>query len=345
MMMSSRAGIYFWNTGRRFLVVFLSLNLMTFSHSAETSTPSASPGATLSNDTLLNLVFDDPSQIFRDRSEGPAPLTKDIIKGITNLSSGTGGKLILHMTIPPQPTSSETGGKIQFLNDPQVAPSPFLKLILEGKAAAKDLGVGVIPNGAESALSQIAETKEGQVFLDGGFDFFFRAFFVQDDYLRMYLSARCAQLSLHLGVSPFTSSFSFRIFSGGGPEESKAIDSGGDEGADRNRLSSRNIHSEKIEPGVLYHVGVWFQSNPDGMNTISLYVHPGSGPMASDTSIVAVVDCFKLAAPEVAKPSSNKKIAINLATTEFKQELDLASFRIFKKLPQNTFPGIDGKIE
>ncbi len=289
-------------------------------------------GHEVSAENLLNLTLDDPKALLSSHQEGLSQLTPVFASSSATISSGSGGRALPQIAAaPPSEAAGQTADvNVRISSVPLLAAKPYFRATLEGGAATRQAGLGIVLD-REASLDSLVIRDGPSVKISGGFDFLFRAA-SNSDFPKVSILAKTAHLGVIAGIDPKDGKLVLRLNTAG-----RSLDTNGDQTGDRMQMEKRS--EANIENGAIYHGAVLFQTAEDGSLTISFLVSEGPGPLDLTSPLSVSIEGVWLL-DEPAK-SGNDKIVLTLGRSETNQQtLDIASIRVFREIPER-LPGFE----
>ena len=300
---------------------------------AETQTSTATP--------ILSVVFDDPNQLFSAHAEGisftdvrnsPEIVDKDVATGI-------GGSAKIEISGGSEEGAEEPTKSLVLLSHPSEGVKAALRLTANKTVPGPSAIIRIKPESPETSLGAISSFKDGKVFLNGGFDMFFR--YSEEpppvDLVPFIFSSQGP--GLHFVIHEHDQT----IIAFLNDSEGKDIfDSDLDGTVDAQRVDTIKVNPVQLDPEKFHHLAVWFQTADDGTVTMKVFFKPGAGSIntAEDVDLVSAAS-FRIITDQAAKLLEQGSLAIGAnsrANPDFIHN-DVAAFRIFSPTPA-VFPGL-----
>lgn len=284
---------------------------------------------------VLDLVFDDPAGLIKTKPEGISQFGHEVAGGAATLASGTGGRAVVQAVEGPPAERRPGEARLQVLTEPTMGTSAFIRSWLTQNSVTRNIGLGVAPNDIASSLSGFVTYKEGRALIDGAFDFFVRFNAEGMSQPKFGIWGKAGALGFNLNIVPTEQKAALKIFT-----SKKSLDADGTGTPQKAGIEVRSETQVFFETDAIYHVAVSWQTNPEGLITMTVSMQQGTGPMNAEETTVAAIRNFAIIGEE--DRAMPDKITLNLGRSAQIQTMDLAAFRIFRPAP-TVFPGIDGK--
>ena len=280
-------------------------------------------------DPILSLTFDDPN--------GTALTVPD-----AEIASGAGGKAQLRLEKSDW-TEGSTQKIFQVIADSAMGTKSFLRLVDDKQQVPGTRGFIITPSGIDTSLAALARIENGKFVINGAFDMFFR--YNEEIPSQQALVPNLVSIG-GIGLRLIVESDAETIVANLVDEKDETIfDTDLDGATDATRVKTSFVKTAPIDPEVVYHLAVSFETTEDGVVTLKVFLKAGHGAINSkeDEDLVSQAS-FSVINEDSEKTLQNGSFSIgaNSRSSPAKVILDLAGFRIFKPTPA-IFPDISGK--
>ena len=282
-------------------------------------------------DPILSLIFDDPNRTA-------------ITVHDTEVASGTGGKAQLEVEGVQGSDWTEGSAQIfQVIEDSVMGTRAFIRLVNDKQVEGGGM-FRITPDGIENSLASLSQIENGKHLFNGALDMFFR--YNEDLPSQQELVPNLLFIGRSGGLKLIVESDAGTIAAILEDEKGETVfDTDLDGVADATRAKTTFVKGVPIDPEVVYHLAVSFETTDDGVVTVKVFFKTGHGAINAkgDEDLVSQ-GSFSVISEDPEKALQNGSIVIGAhsRSSPAKVILDLAAFRIFKPAPA-VFPDISGK--